>query len=245
MSWLSGFWKQRGLRWGCVIMRELTWMTQERASSWRCYVQVDQERQRVTELLKESEDSREALVKEVCLQLFLTTFAHRNKPLERKQWTAASLERIRQPYVCTSTCPLILRWKTCTLSWWIWGKRRQSFKAPNWKPLGMQLSHVLTTSTGRWEEVDHIGQVMNIWLSEQRGAMNVLPSVFQKIPWNIPMICPCIYTWESSFRPLIMWTYSHIWILVSQVKTLTAMNTGIRFTSDQGTCNMYNAIFRV
>lgn len=66
-------------------MRELTWMTLERASSCCCYVQVDQERQRVTELLKESEDSREVLVQEVCLQLFLTTFAHRNEPLERKQ----------------------------------------------------------------------------------------------------------------------------------------------------------------
>lgn len=66
-----------------------------------------------------------------------------------------------------------------------------------------------------------------------------------EIPWNIPMIYPCIYTWESSFRPLILCTYSHIWILVSQVKTLTAMNTGLRFPSIQGICNMYNAIFRV
>lgn len=75
-------------------MRELTSMTQERASSWRRCVQVDRELHRATELLKESEDSREALVQEVCLQLCLATFAHRNKPLER----------IQLPYGCASTC---------------------------------------------------------------------------------------------------------------------------------------------
>lgn len=53
-------------------------------SSWRCYVQVDQELERATELLKESEDSRESLVQEVCLQLYLTAFAHQQKPQETK-----------------------------------------------------------------------------------------------------------------------------------------------------------------
>lgn len=150
-----------------------TGMIHVHPSSWRCSVQVDRELERATELLKESEDSRESLVQEVCLQLHLSTFAHQHRPLETKRWTAASFKRIRQPYLFPSTRPLILRWKTCVLNWWRWGKRRRSFKASSWKLLSMLHSHVLTTSTGRWEEVDHIGQVMNIFLNEQRGIVDV------------------------------------------------------------------------
>lgn len=82
-----------------------------------------------------------------------------------------------QPYLCASTCSLILRWKTCILSWWRWGKRGRSSRVSSWKLLSILLSHALTTSTGRWEEADGIGQVMNISLSEQRGAADVLPPV--------------------------------------------------------------------
>lgn len=100
-------------------------------SSWRGYVQVDRELERATELLKESEESRESLVQEVCLQLYPTTFAYQHKPQETKRWTAASFKSIRHPYLFLSTCPLLLRWKTCVLNWWRCGKRRRSFKAFN------------------------------------------------------------------------------------------------------------------
>lgn len=100
-------------------------------SSWRCYVQVDRELERATELLKESEESRESLVQEVCLQVYLTTFAHQHKPEETKRWTPPSFKRIRQLYLFSSTHPLILRWKACVLNWWRWEKRRRSFKASN------------------------------------------------------------------------------------------------------------------
>lgn len=130
-----------------------------RPSSLRWCVQADGELERATELLKESEHSRESLVQEVCLRRHVHTDV---KPQETKRWTAASFKRIRQPYLFPSTRPLILRWKTCALNSWRWGKGRRSFKACHWKRPSMWLSRALTTSTGRWEGVDRIGQVRNM-----------------------------------------------------------------------------------
>lgn len=181
-------------------------MIQVHRSSWHCYVQVDRELERATELLKESENSRESLVQEVCLQLQLTTFAHQHKPQETKWWTAASLKRTRQPYLFPSIHPLIFRWKTCVLNWWRWGKRRWSFKASNWKLLSMLRSHARTASTGRWEEVDHIGQVMNIFLNEQRGGCR----------------CNILYSWADACS--IWLGTGNIVGQISQKKTLYIEN---------------------
>lgn len=63
--------------------------------------------------------------------------------------------------------PMIPRWRTCAVSCWGQRRRRLSFRKLGWRLFSPLLSHMAATQTGRREEVDSEGQVLNIGLDKQ------------------------------------------------------------------------------